>query len=132
MTIRTAASAGLLFTVLLALSAAAEPPPVSPPPVAPPAIALSPVDVGRMIAERDCSTCHAVGPEGQSPFEGAPRWRDLHNAFDVSDLAEALAEGITVGHEAMPARSYEPADVEALIAYMKTLEVAEPAATPKR
>lgn len=90
----------------------------------------SPVELGRQIAERDCATCHAIGPEGNSPFEGAPRWRDLHNRFDVSDLGEALAEGISVGHEAMPERAYAPAEVEALIAYLKSLETPTPKTVP--
>lgn len=85
-----------------------------------------PVELGRVIAERDCSTCHAIGRDGNSPFEGAPRWRDLHARFDVADLGEALAEGISVGHEAMPVRTYEPAEVAALIAYLKSLEAVEP------
>lgn len=85
------------------------------------------VAFGQIIAERDCSSCHAIGREGDSPFEGAPRWRDLHNRFDVADLGESLAEGISVGHEAMPTRAYEPADVQALIAYLKSLETPAPA-----
>jgi mono/diheme cytochrome c family protein len=96
----------------------------------PPAV-VSPVEAGRLIAERDCSSCHAVGPAGESPLEGAPRWRDLHSRFPVDDLAEALAEGISVGHPGMPDGAYEPADVQALIAYLKTLEPAAPAVTPK-
>lgn len=83
--------------------------------------------LGQVIAERDCSSCHAVGRDGESPLEGAPRWRDLHQRFDVADLAESLAEGIVVGHEAMPTRAYEPADVQALVAYLKSLESPAPA-----
>ncbi|MDO9223990.1 MAG: cytochrome c [Caulobacter sp.] len=97
----------------------------------PPAAGEAPVEAGRMIAEQDCSSCHAIGPTGESPLEGAPRWRDLHNRFDVSDLAEALAEGIMVGHAAMPAKPYEPAEVQALIAYLNSLEGSE-TVTPKR
>ncbi len=89
-----------------------------------------PVELGRVIAERDCSTCHAIGRDGNSPFEGAPRWRDLQARFDVADLGEALAEGISVGHEAMPVRTYEPAEVAALIAYLKSLEAVEPEVSP--
>lgn len=112
-------SVGLL-TVAVAAAVLAAP---GPAPLArtPPA-AADPVAPGWMIAERDCSACHAIGPEGESPLEGAPRWRDLHQRFDVDDLAESLAEGIVVGHEAMPVRAYEPADVQALVAYLKSLE----------
>src|SRR3989338_10779146 len=64
--------------------------------------ASDPVELGRAIAERDCATCHAIGREGNSPFEGAPRWRDLQARFDVAGLGEALAEGISGGPEATP------------------------------
>ncbi|MCF8505639.1 MAG: cytochrome c [Caulobacter sp.] len=83
---------------------------------------VSPVERGRLIADQECSSCHAIGLTGDSPFEGAPRWRDLHRRFDVADLAEAFAEGIMVGHEAMPSRAFPPDDVEGLIAYLKSLE----------
>lgn len=120
-----------LFALAVAALAALSTPGLSPRAQTPPPVAASPVEAGRIIAERDCSSCHAVGREGDSPLEGAPRWRDLHNRFDVADLGEALAEGITVGHEAMPANPYDPADVQALIAYLKSLEAPE-GALPKR
>ena len=131
MTFRDFVSRGLLLGAPLILTAlvAASPGTASRAQTPPPAV--SPVETGQVIAERDCSSCHAVGREGESPFEGAPRWRDLHNRFDVGGLAESLAEGISVGHEAMPARVYEPADVQALIAYLKSLEAPGDAA-PKR
>lgn len=94
-------------------------------PSAQPVARPSPADAvatGRALAERDCASCHAVGREGESPFEGAPRWRDLPERFNPEDLAESLAEGISVGHEAMPERSYDPDEVRALIAYIKSLE----------
>jgi len=80
------------------------------------------IAAGRTLVERDCSTCHAVGPEGDSPLAQAPHFRDLHQRFDVEGLAEAFAEGIVVGHGPMPNWRYEPDDVQALIAYLKSLE----------
>lgn len=120
-----------LMAVAVAALAALWTPGLSPRAQTPPPTAASPVEAGRIIAERDCSACHAIGRDGDSPLEGAPRWRDLHNRFDVADLGEALAEGITVGHAAMPAQPYEPVDVQALIAYLKSLEAPE-TPLPKR
>lgn len=80
------------------------------------------VQAGRVIAERDCSGCHAVGAKDRSRLPPAPAFRDLHKAYDVESLAEALAEGIMVGHPAMPARVYEPEQIQALISYLKSLE----------
>lgn len=77
---------------------------------------------GRELAQSRCGGCHAVGPTGQSAMPAAPPFRELHRRYPVEQLAEALAEGITTGHEAMPEFQLAPAQVEALIAYLKTLE----------
>ncbi|MBI5941297.1 MAG: c-type cytochrome [Caulobacterales bacterium] len=130
MTFRDLTARGLLGAVALAASAAILLAPAGAPRAQ--TAAPDPVEIGRVIAERDCSTCHAIGREGNSPFEGAPRWRDLHARFDVADLGEALAEGISVGHEAMPERTYEPAEVQALVAYLKSLEAVEPTVAGSR
>ncbi|MFA7264023.1 MAG: cytochrome c [Caulobacter sp.] len=127
---RNLISKGLLPGVLLVLAAAVVAAPGRPTLAQTPAPAVAdPAALGLVIADRDCSSCHAIGREGESPLEGAPRWRDLHQRFDVGDLAESLAEGIVVGHEAMPIKAYEPADLQALIAYLKSLET--PGSAPK-
>lgn len=87
----------------------------------PPAPA-DPVAVGKVLVERNCGGCHATGREGDSPLPQAPRFRDLHERFAVEDLAEAFAEGVIVGHGPMPEWRFEPDDVEALVAYLKSLE----------
>jgi cytochrome c len=91
----------------------------------------TPAAAGRRIVERDCAGCHAVGPQGASPLPQAPPFRDLHRKYDVEDLAESLAEGIVAGHPAMPERTYEPSDVAALIAYLKSLGPAADAGVEK-
>lgn len=93
------------------------------PPVTPePAPFVGDPVVGQAIAQRDCGGCHAIAATGESPLAGAPRFRELHRSFDVEFLGEALAEGIVVGHGPMPMRSYEPEDIQSLIAYLKSLE----------
>ncbi len=77
---------------------------------------------GQAIAQSKCARCHAVGMTGDSPLTDAPKFRDLHNRFDVADLQEALAEGIVVGHGPMPAWALSATDVRDLIGYLKTLE----------
>ena len=73
---------------------------------------------GRMIAERECARCHAVGRTGQSPHAKAPPFRELTKRYPV----EHLVEGIVVGHGDMPEFLFEPDDVEALLAYIASLE----------
>jgi mono/diheme cytochrome c family protein len=73
----------------------------------------------------NCATCHAVGRGGRSPYAPAPPFRTLHEKYDVSGLAEALAEGIVVGHTGprqMPRFVLEPDQIDDVIAYLKSLE----------
>jgi mono/diheme cytochrome c family protein len=100
--------AGAVAAVLLAVAAGPQPP--------------DDVARGRELAETSCGFCHAVGPTGRSAMPAAPPFRDLHRRYPVEQLAEALAEGITTGHEAMPEFQLAPARIEALIAHLKTLE----------
>jgi mono/diheme cytochrome c family protein len=79
-------------------------------------------DRGRVIAERECERCHDVGRTGQSPHAKAPPFRDLPKRYPVGHLAEALVEGIVVGHGDMPEFLFEPDDVEALLAYIASLQ----------
>ncbi|MFZ0268271.1 c-type cytochrome [Caulobacter sp.] len=78
--------------------------------------------LGQTLAKRDCGGCHAVGPAGDSPLSAAPRFRDLHRRYPVEQLGEALAEGIVVGHGPMPEWVLSPQEIEALTAYLKSLE----------
>ncbi len=77
--------------------------------------------VGREIAERFCSRCHAIGPEGSSPHESAPPFRFIAAKGKVENLEEALGEGIVVGHPDMPQFQFSPQTVGAIVAYLKSL-----------
>lgn len=77
---------------------------------------------GREIAQTNCSTCHAVGRSGESPFPEAPPFRALSTNYRVASLEEALAEGISVGHPAMPEFQFAPDDVHALVAYLQSVQ----------
>lgn len=63
-----------------------------------------------------------VGRTVQSPHAKAPPFRELPSRYPVEHLAEALVEGIVVGHGDMPEFLFEPDDVEATLAYMASLE----------
>ena len=82
---------------------------------------------GRLLVQRYCATCHSIERQGQSPNAAAPPFRDLHARYRVDDLAEALAEGILVGHPAMPEMRFPPEDVKAILAYIKSIQSHEEA-----
>ena len=83
------------------------------------------IERGRAYAQRHCATCHAIGLTGSSPYAPAPPFRTLHERYDVEALAEALAEGMIVGHggaRQMPQFVLSPAEIDDLLAYLKSLE----------
>ena len=81
---------------------------------------------GQAIAQSHCSSCHAVSVSGESPAPEAPPFRTLSHNYRVETLEEALAEGISVGHPAMPQFEFAPDDVDALVAYLQSVQEEAP------
>ena len=54
-------------------------------------------------------------------------FRDLSKRYPIETLEEALAEGIVVGHPAMPRFTFEPREINALLTYISGLKSREPA-----
>ncbi|WP_292160794.1 cytochrome c [Brevundimonas sp.] len=106
----------LTGVVLAACSTAPEAPP--------PARQTDPAAVlrGEALAQQRCAACHAVGPTGASPMAEAPPFRDLHTRYPVRFLEEALAEGLTTAHPAMPQVELQPDQIRDLIAWLESLE----------
>lgn len=87
------------------------------------ALALDPAaQRGYTFVKTNCSLCHAIGAVGGSPLPIAPPFRTLHLVYPVEDLEEALAEGIVTGHPTMPVFTLDAAQVDDVIAYLKSLE----------
>ena len=82
----------------------------------------APVKRGEALLTRNCARCHATGTAGLSPHTEAPPFRTLSRRYPVEGLAEALAEGLFVGHPDMPQFTFEPQDVGAIIAYLKSIQ----------
>ena len=80
------------------------------------------VDKGEALVKENCSRCHAIGKEGDSPHPPAPPFRTLSSKYPVEDLAESLAEGIVSGHPDMPIFVFSPHDVEAIIEYLQSIQ----------
>lgn len=75
---------------------------------------------GRIIADTYCSECHATDTSGDSPLAEAPPLRTFHERWPVEHLAEALAEGIMVGHEDMPEFRMTTSEIDAFLAYLES------------
>lgn len=78
---------------------------------------------GRMLLTKNCGACHAVGISDRSVHAEAPAFRTLGRQYDVSLLAEALAEGIMSGHPDMPVLAFDAAEVDQIIAYLESIQV---------
>jgi cytochrome c len=81
----------------------------------------SQIAYGKKLVEKNCARCHAVGPGGESAHPDAPPFRLLHLRYPIEDLQEALAEGISTGHPDMPEFVATPDQIEAIIAYIRSL-----------
>lgn len=77
---------------------------------------------GQTLAETRCAHCHAVGRTGESPIAGAPAFRHLGRKWPVENLAEALAEGIVVGHPAMPAFAFSPPEIDDFLGWLQAIQ----------
>jgi cytochrome c len=79
---------------------------------------------GYALAMNRCGRCHAIGKTGESANPKSPPFRYLSRRYRLSDLEEALAEGIIVGHEglAMPQFQFTPVMIDELIAYMNSVQ----------
>ena len=91
-----------------------------------PALALEPAEQrGLTFVTANCNRCHAVDRVSPSPLGIAPPFRTLHTNYPVENLAEALAEGISVHHTGerpMPEITLTPEQIDDLLAHLETLE----------
>ncbi len=81
---------------------------------------------GHALIEANCARCHAIGMNDVSTHKEAPPFRVVVTRYPPQDLAESLAEGIVSGHPDMPEFVFQPAEIEAIIAYLNTLAPAAP------
>jgi mono/diheme cytochrome c family protein len=77
---------------------------------------------GETLLTTNCSRCHAVGRAGNSPHSAAPPFRTLSKKYPIDGLAEALAEGFSVGHPDMPEFVFEPDEIAGILAYLKSIQ----------
>ncbi|MEM8689759.1 MAG: cytochrome c [Pseudomonadota bacterium] len=81
----------------------------------------SPSQKGEEIAAKLCARCHSITRDGESPFAEAPPFRTFGQKWPLESLEEAFAEGIVVGHPAMPEFVFAPNDIQNLLSFMDSL-----------
>jgi cytochrome c len=77
---------------------------------------------GQALLAKNCARCHATGRVGTSPHPEAPLFRRLSHKYSIEGLAEALAEGLSVGHPDMPEFVFEPDEVRAILDYLQSIQ----------
>ena len=77
---------------------------------------------GETLLTTRCSRCHATGRTGTSPHSAAPPFRTLSQRYPIEGLAEALAEGLSVGHPDMLEFVFELDEIAAILAYLKSIQ----------
>jgi cytochrome c553 len=71
---------------------------------------------GLALAREHCAPCHAIDNTSESPRAAAPPFRELRLKYAVSDLQRPLTQGPHTRFQ------FEPSQIEALMAYLKTLD----------
>ena len=77
---------------------------------------------GQELLAANCARCHAIGRTGDGSHPAAPAFRTLSQRYPIEGLAEALAEGLSVGHPDMPEFVFEPDEIGAILDYLKSIQ----------
>jgi mono/diheme cytochrome c family protein len=80
------------------------------------------VSDGKAIAEAECGACHATGRDDAGPRADAPPLRYVLAHYPSEPLADAFVEGLKVGHPDMPLFEMNPQGVDALLAYLQSIQ----------
>ncbi len=79
------------------------------------------INQGKLLAERNCAWCHAIGKSGDSPNPRAPAWRDLHKRHPIQALRDPLSRGIARPHDEMPKFELSDFEIDTIVAYINSL-----------
>ncbi len=79
---------------------------------------------GGEFARRHCAGCHAIDRSGPSPNPSAPPFRGITRDWPAEAVAEALAEGIRIGHNAKPMVNIDLTidEIADLVAYIGSVQ----------
>jgi len=83
------------------------------------------VETGHRLAVSECSACHAVGKGGGAPAAGAPSFATVAERYRRYRLDWELEAISQVGHYRMPRKTLTSPEIEAVAAYIRTLDTAK-------
>lgn len=79
------------------------------------------IDHGRALVFENCSGCHAIGTNGDSPQPQAPPFRELSKRFPIDALEEAFVTSIDTGHPGMPVFKASREQIADIITYIASV-----------
>jgi mono/diheme cytochrome c family protein len=80
------------------------------------------IRAGRVLSERYCAQCHAIGLTGDSPHPAAPRFRNLSERYPIDSLATRFAARISTHHPDMPQWQFDPDQDRQMISFLKSIQ----------
>jgi mono/diheme cytochrome c family protein len=80
------------------------------------------VEAGRRIVAMNCSACHTMKAEGDSPVAAAPPLRTLWERYPDEALTEAFEQGLLTSHPAMPRFTLSREELSAILLYLKSIQ----------
>jgi mono/diheme cytochrome c family protein len=92
--------------------------------LAQPAAAETKWEHGKRLVEINCTKCHSVGENGESPLTDAPPFREVALNYDIADLVDGFMEGLAVRHPSMPEWQMTEPQAEAIATYILSLKSA--------
>ena len=75
------------------------------------------VRLGRQLAEKNCSACHAVGTKGMSPNKNATEFRDIYRRHRNMAIRSPVERAITYAHYRTPIEMSDR-QIDAVVAYI--------------
>ena len=89
-----------------------------------PAAAEGDVKAGAALARQHCASCHAIAGTGPSANPAARPFRGITKDWPADSIAEALAEGIRIGHGTRPMLDIDLSieEIADLVAYLGSVQ----------
>jgi mono/diheme cytochrome c family protein len=76
---------------------------------------------GKRLAEINCTRCHNIEAEGESPLTDAAPFREIARNYDLMELVDGFMEGLAVRHPLMPDWEVTEPQAEQLAAFVLSL-----------
>jgi tetratricopeptide (TPR) repeat protein len=77
---------------------------------------------GKLLAQQNCSWCHAIGSDGDSPNPKAPQFRNIQSRHPLLALRAPLSRGIAAPHDLMPRFKLTDREIDEIVAYINSLK----------